>query len=219
MDNQLDVLSKAFLGLTVACARCHDHKFDPIPTADYYAMAGILHSTNVREKVIDSPQRSARLRSLASRIFEINLEIADQLVPARRRLVERLTDDLSKAASQVWQSRPPPESHREGKDLSHLPWVWTRYLEEACGDPEHVFHPVARLADRGNEWPVRPLEEVRDELAAQLTSLRGESSAALATAQRDISGSLEDFAGIASSGWAVDRGGVRSAGPPPHSDV
>ena len=36
VDNQIDVASKAFLGLTVACARCHDHKFDPIPTADYY---------------------------------------------------------------------------------------------------------------------------------------------------------------------------------------
>ena len=210
VDNQLDVLSKAFLGLTVACARCHDHKFDPIPTADYYAMAGILHSTNVREKVIDSPQRSARLRSLASRIFEINLEIADQLIPARRRLVERLTDDLSKAASQVWQSRPPPESGRERKDLSHLPWVWTRYLEEACGDPEHVFHPVARLADRGNEWPVRPLEEVRDELAAQLTSLRGESSAALQSQRGDQI--FEDFERIDFSGWAVD--GEAFAGGP-----
>lgn len=45
IDEQIDVLSQAFLGLTVACARCHDHKFDPIGTADYYALAGILKST------------------------------------------------------------------------------------------------------------------------------------------------------------------------------
>ncbi|MCA9208343.1 MAG: PSD1 domain-containing protein [Planctomycetales bacterium] len=44
-DNQIDVVSKAFLGLTVSCARCHDHKFDPIPTRDYYALAGIFTST------------------------------------------------------------------------------------------------------------------------------------------------------------------------------
>jgi len=61
VDNQIDVFSKAFLGLTVACARCHDHKFDPIPTADYYAMAGVMHSTNVREAVIDSPARRAAI--------------------------------------------------------------------------------------------------------------------------------------------------------------
>ncbi|WP_438811140.1 PSD1 and planctomycete cytochrome C domain-containing protein [Rhodopirellula halodulae] len=46
VDEQIDTVSKAFLGLTVACARCHDHKLDPIPTADYYAMAGIFLSTN-----------------------------------------------------------------------------------------------------------------------------------------------------------------------------
>ena len=45
VDEQIDTLSKAFLGLTVACARCHDHKFDPILTSDYYALAGIFAST------------------------------------------------------------------------------------------------------------------------------------------------------------------------------
>ncbi len=44
-DEQIEVTSKAFMGLTVACARCHNHKFDPIPTTDYYALAGIFKST------------------------------------------------------------------------------------------------------------------------------------------------------------------------------
>lgn len=42
IDEQLDVIGQAFLGQTISCARCHDHKFDPIPTRDYYALAGIL---------------------------------------------------------------------------------------------------------------------------------------------------------------------------------
>jgi hypothetical protein len=45
VDEQIDTVSQAFLGLTVACARCHDHKFDPIPSKDYYALAGIFRST------------------------------------------------------------------------------------------------------------------------------------------------------------------------------
>jgi hypothetical protein len=45
VDHQIDRIGRTFLGMTVACARCHDHKFDPIPTRDYYAMAGIFHST------------------------------------------------------------------------------------------------------------------------------------------------------------------------------
>ena len=45
VDEQIDAFSQAFLGLTIACARCHDHKFDPISQADYYALAGIFRST------------------------------------------------------------------------------------------------------------------------------------------------------------------------------
>jgi len=45
IDEQIDTLGKSLLGLTLGCARCHDHKFDPIPTADYYALAGIFKST------------------------------------------------------------------------------------------------------------------------------------------------------------------------------
>jgi hypothetical protein len=45
LDNQLDVFGKAFLGLTIGCARCHDHKFDPIPQRDYYSLFGILAHT------------------------------------------------------------------------------------------------------------------------------------------------------------------------------
>ncbi len=47
-DEQIDAVSQAMLGLTVACARCHDHKFDPIPQRDYYALAGIFLSTEAR---------------------------------------------------------------------------------------------------------------------------------------------------------------------------
>ncbi|MFN0075030.1 MAG: DUF1549 and DUF1553 domain-containing protein [Prosthecobacter sp.] len=45
VDEQIEMIGRGVLGLSVACARCHDHKFDPIPTADYYAIAGILRST------------------------------------------------------------------------------------------------------------------------------------------------------------------------------
>ncbi len=47
IDEQIDAVSRGFLGLTASCARCHDHKFDPIPQADYYALAGIFHSTDL----------------------------------------------------------------------------------------------------------------------------------------------------------------------------
>jgi len=47
VDEQIDVVSKSMLGLTISCARCHDHKFDPIPTSDYYKLAGLFESTEI----------------------------------------------------------------------------------------------------------------------------------------------------------------------------
>ncbi len=49
VDEQIDTTARAFMGLTMGCARCHDHKFDPIPTADYYAMAGIFKSSHTMD--------------------------------------------------------------------------------------------------------------------------------------------------------------------------
>jgi hypothetical protein len=66
IDNQIDVLTKTFLGLTVACARCHDHKFDAISTKDYYALYGILASSRYAQRSIDpQDQVQAKARELA----------------------------------------------------------------------------------------------------------------------------------------------------------
>src|SRR5205809_49906 len=58
IDNQIDVLTKTFLGLTVSCARCHDHKFDAISTKDYYALYGYLRSSRHQHAFIDDPDAS-----------------------------------------------------------------------------------------------------------------------------------------------------------------
>jgi hypothetical protein len=52
-EDRVDVVSRGLLGLTVACARCHDHKFDPIPTEDYYALAGVFASTRMVNRPLD----------------------------------------------------------------------------------------------------------------------------------------------------------------------
>jgi hypothetical protein len=51
LDERVDTLGRGLLGLTVACSRCHDHKFDPVPTQDYYALAGVFNSS----KLVDVP--------------------------------------------------------------------------------------------------------------------------------------------------------------------
>ncbi|HZL34662.1 MAG TPA: DUF1549 domain-containing protein, partial [Tepidisphaeraceae bacterium] len=53
IDNQIDVFGKTFLGLTVACARCHDHKFDAIAQKDYYSLFGVIESTHRQDLLLD----------------------------------------------------------------------------------------------------------------------------------------------------------------------
>jgi len=56
----VDVVSRGLLGLTVACARCHDHKFDPIPTEDYYALAGVFASTSMFNKPLNDKAKTEK---------------------------------------------------------------------------------------------------------------------------------------------------------------
>ena len=53
IDDRIDVVGKGFMGLTLACARCHDHKFDPIPTADYYSLHGVFASSRDATPLIE----------------------------------------------------------------------------------------------------------------------------------------------------------------------
>jgi hypothetical protein len=82
VDEQLDVVSKGFLAQTVTCARCHDHKFDPIPTTDYYALAGILRNAKAMEHANVSKWMEVPLPVAPDQEAELNRHQAD---------VERLT--------------------------------------------------------------------------------------------------------------------------------
>src|SRR3974390_1954175 len=62
VNDQIDVVGRAFLGLTLACARCHDHKFDPISTEDYYGLAGIFLSSRVQPETGYLSHATPRLR-------------------------------------------------------------------------------------------------------------------------------------------------------------
>ncbi len=85
MDNQLSVFGKTFLGLTIGCARCHDHKFDPIPTADYYALAGFLQSTRRQEALLDPGGKiEVAVRELRSLRGEIDAELQRSLADEAR---------------------------------------------------------------------------------------------------------------------------------------
>lgn len=78
IDEQIDTTTRAFLGTTAACARCHDHKFDAIPTADYYALAGIFESTETLWGTIAGNQNHRTSELLDLPIPDTGLSTQDQ---------------------------------------------------------------------------------------------------------------------------------------------
>jgi hypothetical protein len=144
VHNQIDVYSKAFLGLTMGCARCHDHKFDAILAKDYYAFAGFLQSSGFHMKDVSDPEaqdsahaRLAKLRADSTpgllREFAANLETK----------VSRLAEYLPAAAKIV-------RNNSKGEDANNLQpeklAAWVAYLKKSQGDAADPLRGVAAVA-------------------------------------------------------------------------
>jgi hypothetical protein len=106
IDNQIDVFSKAFLGLTVSCARCHDHKFDAISTKDYYALAGYLQSSRYQQAPIDAPEELAKVVSRLGELRELRRQLVTELASAQVSQASDIAEEASEAAQK--QSSPAP---------------------------------------------------------------------------------------------------------------
>ncbi len=92
-DNMLDVFSKTFLGLTVACARCHDHKFDAISQQDYYALAGYLQSSSYRLTRFGTWESD---RKIAAELAALDAKHRPRIAAASAKAIEPQLDALAK---------------------------------------------------------------------------------------------------------------------------
>src|SRR5204863_3259133 len=92
LDDVIATTSMTFLGLTVGCARCHDHKFDPIPQKDYYRIQSVFYSTRPNTYPLVPQQEVAKYRAEVNRITELQRPFrkakADLEAPYQKRLVE-----------------------------------------------------------------------------------------------------------------------------------
>ena len=74
-DERIDAVSRTFLGLTVSCARCHDHKFDPISTQDYYGLAGVFASSQLDERPLVADDKVAAIKAARKSIDELEAKL------------------------------------------------------------------------------------------------------------------------------------------------
>lgn len=130
VDEQIDVTGRAFMGMTLGCARCHDHKFDPIPMTDYYALAGIFRSTEtvhgirlnnqfvsgwMTRPLPIEPEHAAALKTYETRLTSLEkqlktdsnqLKLLENKTDQQKRLKKLpgiVVDDLQATKTGAWQ--------------------------------------------------------------------------------------------------------------------
>ncbi len=108
IDNQIDVMTKTFLGVTVACARCHDHKFDPISTRDYYALAGFLQSSRRQEALLDPHGKIATAVEKLSALRKQADELLASAIPQSNQATAESFSSYLRAALEICHREPQP---------------------------------------------------------------------------------------------------------------
>ncbi len=129
LDDRIDTITRGLLGLTVSCARCHDHKFDPIPTQDYYSLAGIFHNT----RMVDKP-------------------LASQNVVDAYRAAEQQVRKNENAAKEFRAQRKSEIAETQLANVhKYMTAVWS-YRQRTSTDSNTKIHSIADERDLNRNW-------------------------------------------------------------------
>ena len=163
LDDRIDVTTRGLLGLTVACARCHDHKFDPIPTADYYSLYGVFDSCNDPEvkdlPVIGTPEKSAEYERFLKELGERQAELAAYISEQKNLLVAEMRHQAADYLLAVHH-----DTGSEGDLRRRAVAAWKQMLNRATPE-DPVWGAWKRLS------PL-PDEGFEDKANAELSSMR-----------------------------------------------
>jgi hypothetical protein len=171
IDEQLDTIGKAFMGMTLGCARCHDHKFDPIKQRDYYALAAILKGTKTfgdsnfgaikhwNEISYANPQEKEQLKAIDAQIAEKNgawNKLKSEAIGKLREQVRKQAADYLAVASKLTSEATLNEWAQVGEELKLHPRVLAnsrRYLDNHRQEP--LFAKWHELAGHGDHQAIR----------------------------------------------------------------
>ena len=155
IDDQIDVVGRGLLGLTVACARCHDHKYDPIPTDDYYSLYGVFASSSEPDELptIGDPTKTPgydefkkELERRQGELEAFQLKKRDELAETAR---THATDYLARAVSKVPEEslQDMPFIELKGEQFKpRLVQRWREQLAKTAKADDPVLGPLVALA-------------------------------------------------------------------------
>ncbi|MDB5313924.1 MAG: Planctomycete cytochrome [Gemmataceae bacterium] len=172
LDDRVDVVSRAFLGLTVSCARCHDHKFDPIPTRDYYSLAGLFYGTNLTDAPLAKPDELKKYNDAQAKVKDqetaVNALLGQAGQDAAKSAVA-LTAKYLLAARKVRETKTAAAAvaKADGLDRYFLD-RWVKFLDPgAAGKAPAMFKDWFALKPDAKPADVKAVAEaVQQKLAA-----------------------------------------------------
>ncbi|MFV0443504.1 MAG: DUF1553 domain-containing protein [Planctomycetaceae bacterium] len=168
IDDRIDLVTRGLMGLTVACARCHDHKYDPVPTADYYSLYGVFASSAepaelpLAGEVDPSPGYQAYLQELTSR----KQAVTDYRAEIKAELSDLMRGDAADYLLAVLKQSKVPGAdavaYEQGAPRDKLVSGWKTWLAQRGRDKHPLFALNLELAKR-------PAASFKDDLAQRLT--------------------------------------------------
>jgi len=155
IDDRIDVVSRGLLGLTVTCARCHDHKFDPVPTADYYSLYGVFASSVEPDEgpLLGRPEESAAYQAFVQDLTSRQQAFEEYRVEQHRALEHELRlrsgDYLGRIA--IEKSGAPADGQAaislgSGELRRRIVERWREYVKQSATRHDPVFAPWQELA-------------------------------------------------------------------------
>jgi hypothetical protein len=103
LDDRIDTLTRGFLGLTVSCARCHDHKFDPIPQIDYYSLAGVFNSCKIANVPLAGKGLLDKVQKHQELIRKLDEDVKAFVRAEKTELAERFKNEVARYLLSAWQ--------------------------------------------------------------------------------------------------------------------
>src|ERR1700722_9510253 len=155
-NERIDAVSRGLLGLTVACARCHDHKYDPISQKDYYALAGVFASSTYREYPLVSEAQVAVWREKEQRFLDLQEELESFTKAEAEQLSSILSTQTSQYMLAAWRVTGKPKvTVEEAADKDHLdPEMldrWVKFLAQPPKSYPYLKDWQAMIAAGGKE--------------------------------------------------------------------
>lgn len=135
-NDQVDTTTKVFLGMTVGCAQCHDHKYDPIPTRDYYSLLGVFRSSAGDQYPLVSAAEAKAFEAQKKKVDTQKELINDFIVEQQKLLADTLARHTANYIISAWKKMQGQTAELNGLDEETLN-RWVEYLKSR--DKEHPY--------------------------------------------------------------------------------